>query len=140
MDRTIYGSRELTGEAAVALRISVSDRMRLDQERKVQRRYERAMARRTSANDHPSIVLQALWVESQIVSALWTLARLPEDRGNGYATRHGVGYIEERTDLYANAIANGGWLTVPPKAGPPTAKEVDALRIIVAELTLARVA
>jgi hypothetical protein len=120
------GNRLVPKEEQPAFLAGLNARMeRTEQERQIQRRFERAMARRTSSNDRPSIVRQRLWVESQIVNALWTLARLPSERGNGYASRHGVGYIEERADIYANAVENGGWLTVPPKAPPPTAREVD---------------
>jgi hypothetical protein len=66
-------------------------------------------------------------VEQRIVEALWTLARLPNDRGIGFATRNGVGYLDERADLYANAVTNGGWLSTAPRPAPPSAKAIDAM-------------
>jgi hypothetical protein len=53
--------------------------------------------------------------------------RLPNDRGVGFARRHGVGYLDERADLYANAVDNGGWLTNPPPPPPPSGKAIDAM-------------
>lgn len=103
----------------------------LDVTQRLRQREEERYARRSKRlSHHPerhSVVNAMLSVERRLVTALWTLARLPEDRGIGYAMRNGVGYLDERVDLYANAVAAGGWLTVPPKPAPPSAKAIDAM-------------
>jgi hypothetical protein len=86
---------------------------------------ERQMIRQKGPEDRPSIAAKRLVVEAQLVEVLWTETRLPAVRGNAASSRHGIRYIEERNDLYANAIENGGWLTVAPKAAPPTPKEIS---------------
>lgn len=124
MDRTEYGSQVLTGQAAMALRISVSERMGA---RALVRRQERAMQRHDGSPERQSVAIAMLAVEERIVKALWTLARLPNDKGIGFASRNGVGYLEERADIYANAVAAGGWLTTAPRPAPPSARSIDAM-------------
>lgn len=120
---TIMGSRELAPEEAAAVRLQVSRSMRQREED----RYARQSRRLAHHPERLSVAKAMLSVERRLVTALWTLARLPNDRGIGFATRNGVGYLDERSDLYANAVENGGWLTVAPKPAPPDARAIDAM-------------
>lgn len=120
--QTVHGARILEGDEAAAVRMEASDRFR---SRQVQRRFERQAIRERSTQDRPAVALRMLEVESRIVEALWTESRLPAPMGNAGATRHGIRYLDERSDLYANAVQNGGWLTVPPSPAPPSAREID---------------
>lgn len=120
---TVMGSRTLSPEEAAAVRMEVSRSFRQRQEQSFERRVQRV----AHCPERMSVAKAMFAVEQRLVEALWTLARLPNDRGVGFASRNGVGYLEERADLYANAVANGGWLTVPPKPAPPSAKAIDAM-------------
>lgn len=119
---TIYGSRTFKGDEGLAVRLEVSARM-MRSDRRVARRVERL----AYTPDRLSVAKAMEAIERRLVDALWTLARLPNDRGVGFARRHGVGYLDERADLYANAVANGGWLTNPPPPPPPSGKAIDAM-------------
>lgn len=121
---TIHGSKTLEGAEAVALRLAAS---RSILEKAEVARANRQAARLPHAPERQSVQKAMLLVEHRIVEALWTLARLPNDRGIGFARRNGVGYLDERADQYANAVQNGGWLTVPPRPAPPSAKAIDAM-------------
>lgn len=120
---TIYGSRVLGDEEAAAVRLELSQRFRARQESRIGRR----VSRLNGCPERTSVAKAMFAVEQRIVEALWTLARLPNDRGVGFASRHGVGYLDERADLYANAVANGGWLTTQPRPSPPSARSIDAM-------------
>lgn len=120
---TIVGSKTYTGAEATALRVDVSRRMASRHEAKLARRTERL----AHCPERLSVAKAMFAVEQRIVEALWTLARLPNDRGIGFASRNGVGYLDERADLYANAVAAGGWLTVPPRPSPPSARAIDTM-------------
>jgi hypothetical protein len=120
---TIHGERVLGAEEAAILRVEISRTFRARQ----QQRLESRVSRFARCPERLSVAKAMFAVEQRLVEALWTLARLPNDRGIGFAQRNGVGYLDERSDLYANAVANGGWLTVPPKPAPPSAKAIDAM-------------
>lgn len=123
MGETIVGSRVYKGEAGLAQRLEAS--------RVVRERTEARLARRVKrfghCPDRLSVAKAMIAIEQRIVEALWTLARLPNDRGIGFAKRNGVGYMDERADLYANAVAAGGWLTTAPKPPPPSARSIDEM-------------
>jgi hypothetical protein len=106
-----------------AVLIQASERFR----HRAQQRFSRTAERLSGQPERLSIRNAMLSVEQRLVEALWTLARLPNDRGIGFARQNGIGYLDERTDLYANAVANGGWLTVPPRPAPPSARAIDAM-------------
>lgn len=104
---------------AVAASLSIRER--------TEARLNRRVKRLNGCPERMSVAKAMFAVEQRIVEALWTLARLPNDRGIGFASRNGVGYLDERADLYANAVAAGGWLTVPPKPAPPSARAIDGM-------------
>jgi hypothetical protein len=120
---TMMGQRVLGHEEAAAVRLELSNQFRRRQEQQLERRTRRV----THVPERLSVAKAMFSVEQRLVEALWTLARLPNDRGIGFAQRNGVGYLDERADLYANAVANGGWLTVAPRPAPPSARAIDAM-------------
>lgn len=119
---TIHGSRTLSGEDATALRIEVSRSIR----QRAEQRFDRAERRLADAPERLSVRRAMLSIEQRLVEALWTLARLPGDRGIGYAKRNGLGYFHEYADKVEQAKA-AGWLTTAPMAAPPDAKAIDAM-------------
>jgi hypothetical protein len=119
----MMGQRVLGHEEATALRLELSNQFRRRQEQQLERRTQRV----SHIPERLSVAKAMFSVEQRLVEALWTLARLPNDRGIGFAQRNGVGYMDERADLYANAVANGGWLTVEPRPAPPSARAIDAM-------------
>lgn len=119
----VSGSQTFTGEQAKVVSLAASRSFRERQAERLDRRVRRL----SGCPERVSVAKAMFAVEQRIVEALWTLARLPNDRGIGFATRNGIGYLDERGDLYANAVAAGGWLTVPPKPSPPSAKAIDAM-------------
>lgn len=121
--QAIHGSRTYTGEEAKAVVLEASRAFR----QRAEARLNRRLSRLPACPERLSVAKAMFAVEQRIVEALWTLARLPSDRGIGYASRNGVGYLDERADLYANAVAAGGWLTVPPKPAPPSGRAIDAM-------------
>lgn len=121
--QVIERGREVPKAEQKAVLLDISRRFRERQEQ----RLRRTVRRTGHAPDRMSTAKAMLAVETRLVEALWTLARLPGDRGIGYASRNGVGYLDERADLYANAVANGGWLTTAPRPAPPSSKAIDAM-------------
>lgn len=119
----VQGSKVVSGAEAKSVVIEASRVFRQRAEERLNRRLKRLPA----CPERLSVAKAMFAVEQRIVEALWTLARLPSDRGIGYASRNGVGYLDERADLYANAVAAGGWLTVPPKPAPPSGRAIDAM-------------
>jgi hypothetical protein len=103
--------------------LEISNQFRRRQEQQLERRMQRI----SHIPERLSVAKAMFSVEQRLVEALWTLARLPNDRGIGFAQRNGIGYLDERADLYANAVANGGWLTVAPRPAPPSARAIDAM-------------
>jgi hypothetical protein len=120
---TMIGNRVLGDEEAAQIRLQLSRQFRYRQQASLERRVSRI----SGCPERLSVAKAMFSVEQRLVEALWTLARLPNDRGVGFAQSHGIGYIEERADIYANAVANGGWLTVAPRPAPPSAKAIDAM-------------
>lgn len=116
--------RPLSSEEAAAIRLEISQRMRDQAERS---QLERRANRIQGPVERHSVQRAMLAVEDRIVRAFWVLARLPNDKGIGYASTNGYAYIPDRADQYANAVAAGGWLTVPPRPSPPDAKSIDAM-------------
>lgn len=79
-----------------------------------------------------SIAALAYTVESRIVEAAWTLARLPDrERAWIYGQqRHGLDYLQDASERWANAVdpVKGtpvGFGEMPVRPGPPTAKEIS---------------
>lgn len=80
--------------------------------------------------DRASVQRAMLAVEDRIVRAFWVLARLPNDKGIGYAKRNGIDYMVEREDRFANAVAAGGkWDHAAPKPSVPSGREIDAMYV-----------
>jgi hypothetical protein len=119
----IVGSRTYTGAEAKALSVAASHSFRARQEEKLNRRLKRL----SHCPERLSVAKAMFAVEQRIVEALWTLARLPNDRGVGFANRHGVDYVMDRADKWAAAVAGGGWLNTPPRPAPPRAADIDAM-------------
>jgi hypothetical protein len=118
-----FNGKPVPRDQGKALAVAASLSMRERAEARLNRRVKRL----NGCPERMSIAKAMFAVEQRIVEALWTLARLPNDRGIGFASRNGVGYLDERADLYANAVAAGGWLTTAPKPAPPSAKAIDAM-------------
>ncbi len=118
--QTIYGSRTLTGEDAASVRLEASRRFRAQQEH---RQIVQTLARKPPAGEPDRASLHA--IEERIVKGLWILEISTDSDGPRTARRHGVGYMPDAIDHWADAIAKGGWET-PPSAPPvPSNKEID---------------
>lgn len=88
---------------------------------------ERQALHPVDAPDRASVKRAMRSVEAAIVQALWTLARLP-DRNPLRQSQHGLGYIQDPRDRFANAVANAGkWDDVRPRPALPSAKAIDAM-------------
>jgi hypothetical protein len=96
-------------------------------ERRNSERVGRRMDKLTDSPDRPSVERGMLLVEDALCKAFWVLARLPNDRGAGYANRHGLDYMPEKEDR-DYAIASGGdWHDEQPRPPVPSGKEIDAM-------------
>lgn len=86
---------------------------------------EEARRRLPDAPDRGSVRRAMTAVETRIVEALWVLARLPGGQRGGSC---GLAYIQETTDRFANAVANGGkWEEIVPRPSLPSARAIDAM-------------
>jgi hypothetical protein len=91
-------------------------------------RLERRVTRLTGTPERLSVQKAMLAIEDRIVKAFWVLARLPNDKGIGYAKRNGLDYLPEREDRFANAVAAGGkWDQETPRPAVPSGREIDAM-------------
>jgi hypothetical protein len=125
MDRTIYGSQELTGEAAIALRVAASMRMR---HRAEASRLDRRVSRISGAPDRQSVAKAMLAVEERLVKAFWTIARQPLGQSAPVAaSRCGIEYFHEREDVHARYAdaAGGKWDSVAPRPSLPSSRDID---------------
>jgi hypothetical protein len=118
----VHGSRVMKGEEAKAFLVDVGRRMNERAEARLNRRVRRL----GGCPERMSVAKAMFAVEQRLVEALWTLARLPNDRGIGFAQRNGVGYFHDYADKVEQAKA-AGWLTTPPKPSPPDARAIDAM-------------
>lgn len=119
---TEFRGKVLPKEEAQVLRLQASENLR----QREQERYTRQSRRLGHSPERLSVAKAMLSVERRIVSALWTLARLPNDRGVGFAKQHGVAYFSE----YADRVEQGraaGWMATPPRPSPPTARAIDEM-------------
>lgn len=125
MNAVVYelNGREIPKAEGQVIALEACRSIRQRQEERLNRRVKRL----SHCPERTSVAKAMFAVEQRLVEALWTLARLPNDKVIGFASRNGVGYLDERADLYANAVANGGWLTVPPRPAPPSARAIDAM-------------
>lgn len=120
----VHGGKELPAEQGNALIRELSERL---DARRLQGRLERLNKRHGHTPERLSVEKAMLAVEEKIVKAYWVLARLPDDKGLGYARRNGLDYMMDRADKWAEAVAGGGWLSRPPRPGPPSAEAIDAM-------------
>jgi hypothetical protein len=118
----IEHGRAVPKAQAQAVLLDMTHRFRARQE---QARAQRQIPRLSAAPDRASVAKAMLAVEERLVSAFWTIARLPGERigGNG---RCGLDYVTEASDLKGYADAAGGrWESVAPRPPVPSAKEID---------------
>jgi hypothetical protein len=119
----IVGSQEFSGKDATAVILDASNAFRQRQAERLSRRVHRI----NGSPERLSVQRAMLAVEDRLVHALWVLARLPNERGVGYATRHGIDYTPDRVDRYAEAVAAGGWRDSAPRPAVPSAKAIDQM-------------
>jgi hypothetical protein len=119
---TIVGSKTYKGAEGLAIRLEASRALAQRREAKLSRRVNRL----AHCPERLSVAKAMFAIEQRLVEALWTLARLPNDRGIGFAQRNGVGYFHDYADKVEQAKA-AGWLTTPPKPSPPDARAIDAM-------------
>lgn len=120
--RTEFRGREVTGSAAERLRFEA----RLGMEATRILASGSRVSRPIDAPDRQSVRLAMNALEARIVDALWTLARLPNLRGPEGSKRHGVEYIQEQAERWANAVENG-WTVPAPRPALPSARQIDAM-------------
>lgn len=120
---TVIGSRVLSADEASKVRAEMTARFRLLQEAALEQRQR--IPRLEASPDRASVAKAMLAVESRLVKAFWTIARLPGERlgGNG---RCGLDYVPERGDWSGYADAAGGkWESVAPRPPIPSARDID---------------
>lgn len=119
---TIVGGKELPKEQArlVRLEASISLQVARHFDEKERERY-----RPIDAPDRLSVSKAMDAVEARLVAALWTLARLPGGSSGGQC---GLAYIQEESDRFSNAVANGGkWEEARPRPPIPSGRAIDAM-------------
>lgn len=121
---TIVGSKTYKGAEGLAIRLEASRAMAAAQERHLR---ERRCRRLAAAPERDSVARAIYAVENRIVRAFWVLARLPDTTKIGFSSRHGVNYIHDRTEQFANAVAQGGWDLVRPKPAIPSSRAIDEM-------------
>jgi hypothetical protein len=122
----VHNGRELSREQGQAV---VLDASRAFDAKRLQARMARVEKRHAQTPERLSIEKAMLAVEERLVKAYWVLARLPNDKGIGFAKRNGVDYSEEREDRFANAVAAGGkWEQIAPRPPVPSGREIDAMQ------------
>lgn len=94
---------------------------------------EREKYRPLDVSDRPSVRRAMLAVETQLVAALWTLARLPG--GGGSSGSCGLAYIQDATDRWANAVEKG-WERTMPRPPVPSGRAIDAMHVPLGWLSL----
>lgn len=120
----VHGGKELEKEAGSELLLSLSQRM---DARRLQRRLERINKRHEHSPERRSVAIAMLAVEEQLVKALWVIARQPLGKVAPLRpNRCGLEYMPDVIDIYAEAIAKGGWQTPAPRPALPSAKEITA--------------
>lgn len=120
---TIVNGRELKGPEAERVRIEASYGLKA-----VaiigQQTFEHQRSRFVDVDDRASIKRAMRAVESRIVEAVWTLARLPVSGGGSSSC--GIAYIQDATDRWANAVEKG-WEAPTPKPARPSPRAIDAM-------------
>lgn len=121
----MHGGKEVGGEEARSLVLSLSARFRDRQEQSL---LERRVARLEHAPERQSIAKAMLAVEERLVKAFWTIARQPAKGASpGASSRNGLDYMPDRGDLSGYTDAAGGkWESIAPRPSVPCGKEIDA--------------
>lgn len=119
--QVLHGRQELSPEDGRALLLSVTERM---DARRIQRRLERTKERLSHSPERQSVAVAMLAVEEQIVKAYSVLGRSVSNPTPHAPRQHGIGYPMEREDVWAAAVASGGFLSEEPLVRP-TASEID---------------
>lgn len=118
----VHGGKELGAEEGAMLTLSASARMRA---RQLQRRLERSQKDNPSP-ERQSVAIAMLAVEERLVKAFSVLGRSTPNPGPRHQAQHGVAYMMESVDKWAEAVAGSGWLSQEPPDPPATPNEVDA--------------
>lgn len=119
---TEFRGKLLTGPEAERVRIEAS--YGLQAGRIIEEQEFIARSRFVDVDDRTSIKRAMKAVESRIVEAVWTLARLPG--GNGGSSSCGIAYIHDTADRWANAVEKG-WETQLPRPARPSPRAIDAM-------------
>lgn len=85
---------------------------------------EREKYHPSDIQDRPSIKRAMKAVETRIVEAVWTLARLPDSDSGPRSC--GIAYIQEPSDRWANAVEKG-WEAPVPRPSRPSPRAIDAM-------------
>lgn len=122
---TLVNGKELSGPEAERVRIEASYGLKAGMLiAALSHTEEREKFRPLDVEDRPSVKRAMLAVESRLVAALWTLARLPGG-GSGQGSC-GIAYIQEASDRWANAIEKG-WEVPMPRPPRPSPRAIDAM-------------
>lgn len=121
---TEFRGRQVMGEEGEQLRREAAVGMEVTRILASRTRADRAV----DAPDRDMLKRAIAAVEARLVEALWTLARLPMGRGPAGPRQHGLDYIQDQAQLFANAVAAGGKWEQPAMRPPrPSAKAIDAM-------------
>lgn len=116
--RVIHGTKELERDDGKELLLSLSHRIAAKQR-------QRPVRRLPDAPELRSIAVAMDAVEARLVKAFWVLHRSQRDPSPRAPGQHGVGYMLEREDKWAAAVAGGGWLSSEPAPPPARAHEIS---------------
>lgn len=121
---TEFRGRQVMGEEGERLRREAAVGMEVTRILESRARTDRPI----DAPDRDTLRRAMAAVEARLVEALWTLARLPMGRGPAGPRQHGLDYIQDQAQLFANAVAAGGKWEQPAMRPPrPSAKAIDAM-------------
>lgn len=121
---TVVNGKELSGPEAERARIEASYGLKAGTIIAQSYSEERERFRLAEAEDRPSIKRAMLAVETKLVAALWTLARLPD--GGSSQGSCGIAYIQDATDRWANAVEKG-WEVPMPRPARPSPRAIDQM-------------
>jgi len=117
--------KPVPAEVGHAVSVEASRSLRDRRELRLREEQSARLARarfRYEAPERNSIRRLADVVERRLVSALWTLSRLPSGARGGSC---GLNYIHTKEEIFAAAVDRGGFAR--PSMGSPTPKEIDAM-------------
>lgn len=121
---TEFRGREVIGEKADRLRLEASIGVEVTRILACRPRIGRPI----DAPERQSIRRAVDAVEARVVEAIWTLARLPNPPGPEGSKKHGLDYMQDKAERFANAVAAGGvWEQPHVRPALPSAREIDAM-------------